>query len=125
MSEQYLVYLPHFHVIACRECQHGINKNELQKHFRVRHKHININARKKLNDYIKNLDIWEVKDVITPIKEVKVIKELKIYEGFICDAMECGHLRSTLKSIKEHCRSAHGWIKSKGTCLEHIPRRTK
>ncbi len=107
MSKQYLVYLPHFHVIACRECQHDINKNEIQKHFHIRYKHININVRKKLNDFIKNLDIWEVKDVIISIKEVKVIKELKIYKEFIYDATRCGHLQSMLKSIKEHCHSTH------------------
>jgi hypothetical protein len=114
MSEQLLIYLPQFHVIVCRECQYAINKRGVNKHFRRLYQHIDIRVRNQLNDYVQKFDVWEVEQVETPTEEVEIIKGLKVLAGFICTVEGCNNKRTTLKSITEHCRDKHGWIKSNG-----------
>ena len=99
MSNQYLLYLQQFQTIICRECEYGITKKGVRLHFLRHHQEIALKERQELDDYVKNFDAREVKDVKSPSKEVIAIEGLKIHEGFIYTFEECNHLRFILKSI--------------------------
>jgi Orsellinic acid/F9775 biosynthesis cluster protein D len=74
MSEQYLLYLNDFGVIVCRECQHGIVKGNIGRHFRMFHKNIDLCVRRELTEYVKDLEIHERKYVQTPTREVMAVE---------------------------------------------------
>jgi Orsellinic acid/F9775 biosynthesis cluster protein D len=115
MSEQYVFYLEQFQSIVCRECQYGITKGGLRRHFERRHNSIPVKQRRDLETYIKQFDLREVKETQDPLNEVNPIEGLKIHEGYMCTVQGCHHLRTTLMSIQKHCQSKHGWTESKGT----------
>lgn len=114
MSEQYILYLQLFETIICRECQYGITKDGIRLHFSRHHQMIPLKQRRELENYVLNFHVTDIKNVVTPIKEVNAVQGLKIHEGFMCTWKDCGHLRGTVPSIILHCVEEHGWIKSKG-----------
>jgi len=116
MSNSHIFYLEEFHVIVCRTCKYGLTKGGVKKHFRRRHKELELYIRRELEDHAKVLDVWEVEKIKAPTEEVTALEGLEIHEGFICTSAGCGQVAGTSRSIEEHCRDDHGWIKSKGTC---------
>src|SRR5262245_47850768 len=114
MAEQYLLYSNEFHTIICRECQYGIVKGNIQRHFRRFHKNIELHIRRQFMDYVKNLEIWDQNDIQIPNEEIVAVGSLKVYQGFICTVENCGHLRTTLTSIQQHCWEKHFWTEQKG-----------
>jgi len=118
-SESHLLYLAQFQTMVCRACEHGLTKHGLRLHFERHHGEISLKERRELENYVKDFHIAETEDVQSPLTKVGIINGLKIHQGFICTSEGCGHLRTTLKSIKEHCRGEHGWTLSKGMCHIH------
>jgi Orsellinic acid/F9775 biosynthesis cluster protein D len=81
------------------------------------HGDIDLRVRKQLTEYVKDLEIDETRDVRTPIREIMVVEGLKVHHGFICTVGSCGHLRTTVASIQQHCREKHAWIEQRGTVM--------
>jgi hypothetical protein len=116
MSEQqHLLYLQQFQTIICRQCQYGITKDGVRLHFERHHQAIALKRRRELENYAKEFDVCEAKDVNSPSKEIKAIEGLKIHEGFVCRFNGCNHSCVKLKSIQKHCQIKHDWTASKGT----------
>ena len=114
MSAQHVIYLPEFHAIVCRKCQHGISKDGLGNHFLRRHKELELNVRKELERYVETLEVLEPPKVEVPTTEIMLIEGLKVLEGFICMVGECRYLAGTPRSMEEHCRNEHEWTLSQG-----------
>ena len=108
MSEQHIIYLAEFKAIVCRQCQYGISKDGLRKHFFREHEQLRLNVRKELEKYVETLDLLEPPKVQVPMREIKPIEELKIQEGFICTVGQCTYLAGTPRSIEEHYYRASG-----------------
>ena len=116
MSEGHLLYLPSFQTIVCQTCEHGITKRGIRLHLERHHMDISLKERRELENYADDFHIAETTEVQSPLTTVEIIKGLKLHEGFICTSEGCSHLCTTLKSMKQHCWSEHGWTLSKGVC---------
>ena len=84
----------------------------MTRHFQRLHKSVSTSVRKWLNDFMSRLRVSRAEDMKLPLVEIKAIEGLEVIDGFECQ--DCGGLFGTLRSIQNHCRDRHGWVKSRG-----------
>jgi Orsellinic acid/F9775 biosynthesis cluster protein D len=108
----YVTYNAKYKVLICRYHQFAIPPDGILRHFRDMHKAIPITTRKAIADYSKTLDLATLNEVATPNEPVQPVQELTVIRGFQCRYGGCSELRSTVTSMKQHCRETHGWAAS-------------
>lgn len=111
--QQYITYLPNFHVMICRQCKFAIPSTYISRHFRNLHTKIPLAMRQAIIDFANTVQMDEPCRVIVPGPEEGPIDDLElIKKGYRCQfngCMECSKKEATMT---QHCRDYHGWIKS-------------
>ena len=104
-------------MLICQTCRHGLVATGVQRHFQRCHKCISIEVRKQIVEFAAQLDIKNPEEVEVPTVELVAIEGLDIIKGLECEA--CNALYGRVQSMEHHCRTRHGWQKSKGiyNCL--------
>src|SRR5438876_122385 len=115
---QYLIYLQDQQVHVCRTCKYCLQPNGTYAHLQSKHSEIPLKTRKKLVEYAKGLTLQSPSRVPIPTSLIASFECLKVTPGFQC--LICGALWGTKDSMKEHCKDAHDWTKSKGTNILRI-----
>ena len=108
----FVTYVEEFKVLICRTCRHGLAAKGVSRHFQWRRKLIPIEVRKRIVEFAARLDLKEAEEVKVPTGEVPAIEGLNVVKGFECE--ECHVLYGRVRSMEDHCRTRHGWQKSKG-----------
>jgi hypothetical protein len=67
-------YVEDFKVLICRTCRHGLVATGVKKHFQRYHKCIPIEVRKRIVEFVAELDIKKPEEVELPIVEVAAIE---------------------------------------------------
>jgi hypothetical protein len=106
---QYVIYNAHYKVLICRQHKYTITPDWVLRHFQEFHKAIPLATRQLIVDHSKSLDLVIPENVATPLELVQCIEGLSVVNGFQCQYEGCSELRSTERSIKEHCRRNHEW----------------
>jgi hypothetical protein len=105
----YVTYNAEYKVLICRHHQSAIPPDGILRHFRDMHKAIPIATRKAIADYSKTMELATLDEVTTPNEPVEPVAGLSVIRGFQCEYGGCSELRSTVTSMKQHCRETHGW----------------
>jgi Orsellinic acid/F9775 biosynthesis cluster protein D len=108
----YLIYVPEFEALICRGCEHGLTRECMTRHFQRLHKSVSTSVRKRLNDFMSGLRVSSAEDIKLPLMEIEAMDGLEVINGFECQY--CGGLYGTLRSMQNHCRDRHEWVKSRG-----------
>ena len=108
----FVTYVEEFKVLICRACRHGLVATGVKKHFQRHHKCIPIEVRKRIVEFVAELDAKKPEEVEVPTVEVAAIEGLDVVKGFECE--ECHVLYGRVRSMEEHCKTRHGWQRSKG-----------
>jgi hypothetical protein len=108
----FVTYVEEFKVLICRTCRHGLVATGAKKHFQRCHKYISIEVRKPILEFVAGLDAKKPTEIEVPTVEVPAIESLDVVKGFECQ--ECHMLYGRVRSMEEHCKTRHGWQRSKG-----------
>ena len=107
--DAYVIYNPEYKVLICRQHKYAIPQDRIFRHFQLFHLFIPLATRQLISNYSKTLELVAPENVATPLELVLCIDGLTIVNGFLCQYDRCRELRSTERSIKEHCRGKHEW----------------
>jgi hypothetical protein len=83
----FVTYVEEFKVLICRACRHGLVATGVKKHFQRHHKCIPIEVRKRIVEFVAELDAKKPEEVEVPTVEVAAIEGLDVVKGFECE--EC------------------------------------
>lgn len=110
-------YWAQYHVIYCRNCRYCVVTSQCLTRLNRHHSQIPPRTRKRIVGAIDSLpDVaHEVQDVIYPSSQTKAVDGLPVHKnafqclGSMNGGRPCPEIRTTICSIQEHCKSAHGW----------------
>ena len=106
--DQYVAYNADYKVLICRQHKYAIPPDWVLRHFRESHT-IPLATRQLIGDYSQTLELVMPENVATPATPAQCIEGLTLVNGFQCQYEGCIELRSTERSMKEHCRGKHEW----------------
>lgn len=115
--EKYVKYIEEYRVLVCIQHQYALMPGKgIKHHFNKFHTAVPLEIRNSIIEYSKTLDLVEPENVLTPIEEETMIKELKLHKnGFLCTHDDCiGHIEATEGMMQKHYQNSHKTIK-KGT----------
>jgi predicted metal-binding protein len=108
----YLLYVPEYSALICRSCRYCLTPRGVGRHFQWQHKTISCGERDQLVKFAECLTVSRPEDIEVPSEEIAAIEGLDVIDGFKCG--ECEGLYGTMRSIQNHCRDRHDWVKSRG-----------
>jgi hypothetical protein len=106
---EYVTYNADYKVLICCQHKYAIVPDWVSRHFQEFHKATPLATRQLISDYSKTLELAMPDIVAAQQAPVYAIDGLAVVDGFQCQYTECCQLRSTERSIKEHCREEHEW----------------
>ena len=115
--EEYVKYKEEYGVLICIQHQYALMPGGgIKRHLNNFHTAIPLETRNAIIEYSEALNLVEPDNVLMPIGEQTMIKELKLYEnGFICTHNDCtGHVEVTKDMIRRHCEIIHKRTKKDG-----------
>src|SRR5579859_5490640 len=118
---RYVSHLTEYHVLICHSRKHCISPNGdgIVRHFMEKHITSPIQTCQSIITYCNSLELTNPTDVKIPSTDIERIAELELEFGWRCQGQlngeECRYCCIKENSMKNHCREAHGWIKSKGS----------
>ena len=121
---QYITYNEHYKVLICSQHEYALTPDWVLRHFQEFHKSIPFETRQLIVEHSKSLDLVSPENIATPIELVPCVDGLAIVHGFQCHYEGCSELRSTERSIKEHCRKNHEWKAKMGAMWRTQPYQT-
>ena len=112
--EPYTIFNEEYQVLICRQHGFAISPNGIARHFRDEHDGISLETRQSLVTYSNTLTLLDPNIVAIPDHLVPAIYGLSVISGFQCNYEGCKELRSTSKSMSQHCKVNHKWMLSHG-----------
>jgi hypothetical protein len=106
---EYVTYNVEYKVLICRQHKYAIAPDWVLRHFRKFHNATPLATRQLIAEYSKTLELAMPDNVAAQQAPAYAIDGLTVVDGFQCQYTECCQLRSTERSIKEHCRQDHEW----------------
>ena len=116
--ESVIQYLPRHRVLLCMACPHPtcIPPKGVKTHLREFHrKQFTPDQRTKLAKDVSlaRHSVLPPRQVVIPRRQAGPVPGLYVYDGFECN--RCHYVCWSEKTMdKKHCRSKHGWVKSRG-----------
>ena len=107
-------YNADYKVLICRTCSHAVKPGDgIKRHFKDTHSRtIDVGVRKLIFKHAKSLSLSSPEEVPIPPSTCPPIDGISLLSGWSCD--ECGHVCPSERSMQEHCRVEHKWVKSTG-----------
>jgi len=121
---EYVTYNEKYKVLICRQHKYAIAPDWILRHFQEFHKATPLATRQLIVDYSKTLELAIPDNVARQPPPAYAIDGLTVVGGFQCQYTECFQLRSTERSIKEHCRQDHEWKVQTGVMWKNQPFQT-
>jgi Orsellinic acid/F9775 biosynthesis cluster protein D len=120
MAEQYIKFVPQLRVMLCRLCKEGITKNTVGWHYMEHHKDVALRVRKDVVKYSNNFDVCTKKEFEYPTTIISRIEDRVVEKGVRCLYNDCIHACVSVGSMREHCKTGHGWVASKGITVWYV-----
>ena len=85
-NDRYLLYFDEYQALICKQCEHAINgtANGISRHFRERHKIVQLATRKTLSRYGHQLRVTAPEQLFKPRNSTERIQGLKLQREFEC-----------------------------------------
>jgi len=110
----YLFFNQEHHVLICKVHQYAVSSKFLAHHFLEEHD-LDINVRHEITMYTSQFHTVEASQLAYSADKVVPVPHLNIVSAFQCQNETCRKVVGSLYSIKNHCRSEHGWKAKNGS----------
>lgn len=107
------VHQHELHVIICQPCSIAIPPAQIAAHLKTRHPKVLVSLRKDIAAIVRTLPnlAWDPRDVRIPKPAEDCVAHLHhLSNGFVCTFTACGYICTTLRWMRAHCSSEHGWV---------------
>jgi hypothetical protein len=106
--ERYIKHNSEFGLAICIDCQSGVPKNFVQRHFRTWHKETWRAHKKELTEWVSDMTLVETGQLYDPETIREPICGIAIKDGWACEEDDCTVCGVSEKYVENHCRDIHG-----------------